>query len=105
MKCGEPKISILMIQPNSSFEILGSNILSSPGIQLYTYTNTTFNHSEVTIVIPSYSDTFPQLTLYGMIPYRYISIRSTTTDGPILLSKLTFPFLNINCENEEHCNL
>lgn len=78
--------------------ILGSNQLSFIGNQLYTYTNTSYLQSEIKIVIPSYSDDFPQLCLYGMIPYRYISVRSIS--GSVLISELSFSFNN--CDKDEH---
>jgi len=97
LKCGEPNISII-VKPNSTFEILGSNQLSSIGIQLYTYTNNSSLQSEIKLVIPSYSDDFPQLCLHGMVPYRYISVRAIS--GSVLISGLSFSFNN--CDKDEH---
>lgn len=96
LKCEEPKIT-LTIQANSCFEILGSSILSSPGIQLYTCSNNGSTQIELTIVIPSYSDEFPQLSLYGMVPYRYISVRAL--NGLVIVSKISFSYLK--CSSDE----
>jgi hypothetical protein len=115
-KCPDPCITISSVQQDEGFEILGSNILGTPGISLYHYVGTTTTESSYKLCpIPSFGTTRGDLINYGAVPpYRYISIRafpipSTTkttksewakSGGDVLLLNLSVYFCERQCTNQ-----
>jgi len=91
--CQNPTLTIGDIKPGYGFEILGSNTLADPGIQLFRYINTGGSTISLTITVPSFrtgiqTDTPPDpnmtdLMNYGVVPFRYISVRAFPTGSAI----------------------
>ena len=94
LKCEDPTIKIGSIQLNEGFEIYGSNQLGLLGTLLYTYINTT-NPKEMTkeLIIPSYNSAFASLIIYGMIPYRFISVKAQMENNIVVIN-LSFSHCN-----------
>jgi hypothetical protein len=74
-----------------------TRVLNLVGILLYTYTiNNNDNNTSHEITIPSYNTTnltnTGDIFLYGIIPFRYISVTCTT--GNIILNKLSLYLCN-----------
>jgi hypothetical protein len=89
LKCGDPLIKLGSVQTNEGFEILGSNRLGEAGIPLLCFVNNGTTNT-FTIPIPSFESDNVNLIKYGMVPYRYISVRALA--GDIVVNDIIFPF-------------
>ena len=90
LKCGPPTMTIGSIQINEGFVIYGSNTLGLLGNLLYSFTNTSGIIISKTIVVPSYETDFVSIKKYGLMPYRYISVRGLL--GNVVLTNVVFSY-------------
>ena len=95
LKCGSPTITIGSIQKNEGFIIYGSNTLGVPGVPIYTFIDTTGSTVVKTIPIPSFETDFTNILLYGLEPYRYISVKAAV--GNVVLTNIVFSYCDCSC--------
>ena len=95
LKCGPPTITIGSIQKDEGFIVYGSNKLGFLGVPIYTFIDVTGSTEVKTISIPSFETDFTNILLYGLEPYRYISVRAS--GGNVIINNIVFSYCNCSC--------